>query len=67
MATGWHVMLPYHVAMANIITRFLHLMQSNVELVSTCWKLAVKAHSMCSYIAAVRLTRLTAEAAVNPA
>ena len=42
-------------------------MQSDITLASTCWELAVEARSMCSYIAAVRLTRLTAEAAVNPA
>ena len=35
--------------------------------VFTCGKLAVEAHSMCGYVAAVCFTRLAAEAAVNPA
>ena len=54
-ATGLHVKLPDL------------QMHNNTAFVITCWELAVEAHSMCSYVAAVCLTRLTAEAAVNPA
>ena len=37
------------------------------RMLGTCWELAVEAEAMCSYVAAVCLTGLATEAAVNPA